>query len=298
MEFVVLKNHQIGGILSVKNHSMCAMLIIMPPVYDWWFLTQHKIGGYMADKQESQKQGKQPEKVDRDLWWRYVSRPIAIFISKHFLLKTPITANQLTIIGTIISIIGSFFVSLGGYIYPTVGCLIYQLSLVIDCADGTVARYRKTTGIFGMYVEELSHKIFPAFLMFGLAINSFRAFGDISVFYILGLTITLMYLSTVSRSSKTELLVWHIGVTRKLPTRFEMPKLGHNKRKNLFEKIVFFVIDLFNSPAQQQTLLLIAALLGYIHYALFFFFVFYGIIGVTKASIEYKIGFKIYGMKR
>ena len=251
-------------------------------------------------KKPMEKQEKQVNsgKVDRDIWWRYVSRPIAVFICKHFLFKTNITANQLTIIGTFISIVCAYIISLGGYYYSVLGCLLLQISLIIDCADGTVARYREVKGLFGYYMEELSHHTVPTFLMFGLAINSFRAFGDYRIFYLLGLTIASMHLSTLSKSSKTELMLWHIGLTKKLPTKMGVTKLLYNSKQNLFEKAVFFIIELFNSPAQQQTLLLVVALFGYIHYAFFFFFVFYMVIAIFKVGIEYKSGFKIYGMER
>lgn len=249
------------------------------------------------DKKKSDKKIEKV-KIDRDLWWHYVSRPIAVFVSKHFLLKTPITANQLTIIGTIISIISIFIISLGGYYYSVLGCLLLQISLIIDCADGTVARYKNTAGLFGMYVEELSHHLVPIVLMFGLAINSFRVFGDFRIFYVLGITIACMHLIKISRSSKTELVVIHMGATHEFPKKIPILQIVRESGKNLFRRTIFFVVQLFNSPAQQQTLLLIVALFGYIHYAIFFFFVFYAVITIFKVAIEYRSGFKIYGMER
>lgn len=233
-------------------------------------------------------------KEDKDFVWRYVSRPIAVFISKHFLFHIPVSANQLTIFGTLLTIFASYIISLGGYTYPIIGCLILQACLVIDCADGTVARYRKTTGIFGMYAEEISHNIAPYFLMLGLGINSFKAFNDYRILILLSFTVIFMHIIAASRFSKDVLLIY-LGIS---PEKKIAPKIVRNSANSMISRFVFPLIELVSSPAKQQTLLLIVALFGYLHYAILFFFLFYLVVAVFKVVIEYRSGFKIFGLER
>ncbi len=67
---------------------------------------------------------------------RPLARPIARAAS-----KTPLTPNQLTLIATFFGVLGGALFALPG-LWPAVGAAIYLGMMVLDCADGELARLR------------------------------------------------------------------------------------------------------------------------------------------------------------
>src|SRR3989344_5048083 len=87
-----------------------------------------------------------------------VSRVFSIYTTRYFL-HTSITPNQITVIGTAFFFISTLFY-FGDYRITLLGPLFYFLSIVIDGADGEVARFRNIKSKFGgPYVEPVSHDI-------------------------------------------------------------------------------------------------------------------------------------------
>jgi 1L-myo-inositol 1-phosphate cytidylyltransferase / CDP-L-myo-inositol myo-inositolphosphotransferase len=68
---------------------------------------------------------------------RKFSRPIT-----RWLLRTPLTPNQITLLACSLSIVGGLCFLPGGYWGPLFGALLLQLSAVLDCCDGEVARIK------------------------------------------------------------------------------------------------------------------------------------------------------------
>lgn len=68
---------------------------------------------------------------------RKFSRPLT-----RWLLRTPITPNQITILAGVVSVLGAACFFLGGYFGPLLGAVLLQFSAVLDCCDGEVARIK------------------------------------------------------------------------------------------------------------------------------------------------------------
>jgi phosphatidylglycerophosphate synthase len=68
---------------------------------------------------------------------RKFSRPLT-----RWLLRTPITPNQITILAGVTSVLGAACFVFGGYFGPLLGALLLQFSAVLDCCDGEVARIK------------------------------------------------------------------------------------------------------------------------------------------------------------
>jgi hypothetical protein len=87
------------------------------------------------------------------------SRIFSIYFTALFL-RTQITPNQITVLSSIV-----FFVGLGFFYFAdlwlhVLGVFIVFFSVVLDGADGEVARFRKNTRPSGtVYVEPVSHDI-------------------------------------------------------------------------------------------------------------------------------------------
>lgn len=82
----------------------------------------------------------------------YLYRPIAFLLVKLFM-KTDITPNTITVFGMIWGILAGYFLSKGVYPFIIYGTLFYQLGNVFDCADGQLARLKKSYSIFGRILD-------------------------------------------------------------------------------------------------------------------------------------------------
>jgi CDP-L-myo-inositol myo-inositolphosphotransferase len=98
---------------------------------------------------------------------RHLNRPISIRISKY-LLKGRITPNQISSFSFILSVAGTFFFFLGGYINLLIGGVLAQVSSIIDGCDGEIARLKFQTSEFGGWYDAVLDRYADAFLLFGL----------------------------------------------------------------------------------------------------------------------------------
>lgn len=73
---------------------------------------------------------------------RFLYRPLGRYLSK-ILIRTPFSPNQVSIVSTLVGILSGWFFA-GGYFIS--GALLLQLSAIIDCVDGDLARvlYRES----------------------------------------------------------------------------------------------------------------------------------------------------------
>lgn len=94
-----------------------------------------------------------------------------------FFLKLGMTANQVSAFGFIIGILGTIFFISNNYILFMAGSIFLFVSIIADCADGTVARYRKYKNLpsepfrkYGGFMDSLLN--FPrAFVIICLSIS-------------------------------------------------------------------------------------------------------------------------------
>jgi phosphatidylglycerophosphate synthase len=134
------------------------------------------------------------------LWGRRVS----VYFTR-LAVRTPITANQVTVAMIVIGLAGSAALLLGGLIGPALCAVAIQLYILADCIDGEIARWTQTTSPRGVYLDRLGHYIvesslFPAF---GYAVGGSWTSGWVSV----GLATSVLALIT---KAETDLVPWHL----------------------------------------------------------------------------------------
>jgi len=110
------------------------------------------------------------------IFWRKIS----IYFTK-LLLYTSITANQVTILGTLVGIFAGVLLAYGN-LYTLIGALLLHLSFIFDLVDGEVARYRKSGSIIGIYLELLNHHIVIPFVLICISFMVYDVFHDPKVF--------------------------------------------------------------------------------------------------------------------
>lgn len=70
---------------------------------------------------------------------KYFNRPLGRPLAK-WLVATPVTPNQVTLFATALGLLGAWWISQGSWGMTVAGVALFQLSAVIDCIDGDLAR--------------------------------------------------------------------------------------------------------------------------------------------------------------
>ena len=124
--------------------------------------------------------------ISRDPLIAVLYRRGSIYLT-WLVLHTRITANQVTAMEVLVSCGGSLFFLFENPLYWLVGFAVLQVSLVLDCTDGEVARYRKT---FTHRAELYAHIIKDIFLHSFVTLGLYFMF-DTVIILILGISVVL-----------------------------------------------------------------------------------------------------------
>lgn len=99
------------------------------------------------------------------------------------LLHTPISANQTSMLGFMIGVLGALLISANNYNYTILAVIALYLAEVLDSCDGEIARYRKTSGKKGEMLEGLFNpSMIHALFFIGIAVNAYSTFSNPAVF--------------------------------------------------------------------------------------------------------------------
>ncbi len=107
------------------------------------------------------------KKIDLSLYVKLL-RPFSIRLT-WLLVRTPITANQVTGLQFILGIIGAI---LFGYRKFVLGAVFLQFGYILDLCDGEVARWKKQQSNAGNYLDLICHRIVTPAMFFGLGIGT------------------------------------------------------------------------------------------------------------------------------
>lgn len=128
--------------------------------------------------------------VDRDHWAyprsvedlvdRFINRPLAARLVR-WLAPTSITPNQVTAVSGLLGVAGAAVLSVGSWPALAAGALLLQLSIIVDCADGQLARAKGLTSQWGEVFDHTSDDLSFALVSFVLALTIWRSdLGDMA----------------------------------------------------------------------------------------------------------------------
>jgi hypothetical protein len=127
-------------------------------------------------------------KKKKDINWftQHIARPPAAVLVWLFK-GTPLTPNQVTFLATVVAAgAGAIFVSWLGWVGLVVGALVFELSFILDCVDGMLARLRKIASPLGHLLDFLMDEL-KAMLIYGcVTVRLWRETGD-DYFLIVGI---------------------------------------------------------------------------------------------------------------
>jgi phosphatidylglycerophosphate synthase len=123
----------------------------------------------MSDFEEVDRCAKRPV----DIWTQY----FYYFFSLRFVYairKTRITPNQVTLLSFLIFLVAAALFFRGTRADIIAGVCLQQLSFVLDCADGQLARYKKIFSPFGAWLDQTADRVKDFLLILTLAVGYTR----------------------------------------------------------------------------------------------------------------------------
>ena len=104
---------------------------------------------------------------------RYLNRRLSSHLTRWFL-KTSVTPNQITLTSFLVGLISGLFFWKGGYTNGVIGALVFQVSAVLDCCDGEVARLKAMQSRIGQWLDVVCDNIVHVVLFLAMAWAIYR----------------------------------------------------------------------------------------------------------------------------
>lgn len=110
--------------------------------------------------------------------------------------RMKMTPNQVTIISFFIGLLSAYEFSKGQFWSTFIGAILLQLSIIVDCVDGELARYTRRFSQFGAWLDAITDRIKEYLVYFALAYGAEKNGKDIWL-----LAIGMMLFQTVRHIS-------------------------------------------------------------------------------------------------
>jgi CDP-L-myo-inositol myo-inositolphosphotransferase len=118
-----------------------------------------------------------------------ISRTINRRISNHitkYLLKTPISPNQISFFNLGLSLFTAWLISMGKPETTMIGGVLFQLASILDGCDGEVAVIKHRTSKFGALVDTITDNISYMVFIVGATIGMYTVTHDVRVLWLTG----------------------------------------------------------------------------------------------------------------
>lgn len=144
-------------------------------------------------------------KNKNDEWWSsFITSPLAIFANYWAVDMKWLTPNMLTAASFFVALASVVLIAFGGTVNFFIAAILIQVSHVLDCMDGQMARYRGATSLAGSFLDKVtdqiqvtlwfgvvgyaayknSHDVLPVFLAFtGVAFYHLRGYSKYAALY-------------------------------------------------------------------------------------------------------------------
>lgn len=106
---------------------------------------------------------------------RHFNRPVGRRLLSRWLVHTPITPNQISVGATILGVLAGFLFTLGSRQWSIVAAVLFQISAIIDCVDGDVARAVFKESPLGKWLDIVGDQVVHASVFIGIAVGLWRA---------------------------------------------------------------------------------------------------------------------------
>ena len=124
--------------------------------------------------QERRRRLKETSKPREEWWSRVFATPVAYGILLVVADWRSITPNRLTLLSLATTLVACLLITTGGETSLLIAAAAIQVSYILDCMDGQLARYRDASSRFGAFADKWSDYVkFPAILL-ALTVDAFH----------------------------------------------------------------------------------------------------------------------------
>ncbi len=107
---------------------------------------------------------------------RYFNRKVSVLLTRLFL-RTGLSPNAITMLSLLIGLVAAGSFALGSYAAGILGGLLFQLSAIVDCCDGEVARLTNRQSRFGEQLDIAADNVVHMAIFAGVAWGLFLQQG-------------------------------------------------------------------------------------------------------------------------
>lgn len=221
-------------------------------------------------------------RTENSLWVRHIARPISFYFS-YFFKKMGLEANQVTYLSMVV--IGGAFVLflLNSRISVIVAALLVNLWMILDCADGNLARVSKKKNPYGEFVDAMAGYTTLGLVLLGIGAAAGREHTWLQQFIPQSYFIFIGALTAISTLLYRLLFQKFIAVEYKYRISQELQLSKPTGLLPTLDKN-FSISGLF------QPALLLAAVLNFLQFLIVFYFFYYTCVLIcTYAKLIMKV---------
>ena len=139
--------------------------------------------GLLGELKEFNKIVQKPNYKTKGNWMvRNIIREACVPVT-YLLIRTPVTANQVTVFSVILALLGcGFFLSVKGLSFLVLAVFLH-LSYYFDHVDGQIARHKSQSTITGVLLDFITHFIIYGAVTFSIALKAYYDSGNIFYIY-------------------------------------------------------------------------------------------------------------------
>ena len=120
-------------------------------------------------------------------------RKVSPYVTR-FALRAGLSANALTALMIPTGLLAAVLLTFSNVAGAVGALLLVQLQLLLDCSDGEVARWRRTSSATGIYLDQLAHYSVEAAIPAALGVRADGGWGSLGAWTALGLAVSVLVL--------------------------------------------------------------------------------------------------------
>ena len=113
-----------------------------------------------------------------EIWTYYVVRPVSFHLAAVFM-RAGVRANQVTWLSFAVLLSGCALLGFGPYLAAVLGAGLINAWLLLDCVDGNIARYQKTSSAYGAFLDTMGGYGAYALVFLAAGIGADNRAGDL-----------------------------------------------------------------------------------------------------------------------
>jgi phosphatidylglycerophosphate synthase len=130
----------------------------------------------------------------KDGWWASVfSGPLANRLLEPICELKWISPNLITVTSLLIGLLASYFFYRASHLDLILGAILVQLSFVVDCMDGQLARYRQQFSKLGAWLDRIADRVKDFFYFFSLSLGYFLHTSEMQSWIVFPLAMIAMF---------------------------------------------------------------------------------------------------------